>query len=183
MNNNKKNIIINEIHNWKNNKLLPETYCDFLLALYTEGNQNDIEITSQKEQKRKAITVFQVFLYGWLLMLLPAMLLVIYFTELSFILQMTIVAFFLVSSLVVTAYFIRKRAFFQVPLSITFIQLLIVSLSIIEKITNGDRLWIGGAVVVNCLLWILVGRKYQVIYLQISGSVGLIIFILTIMVF
>ncbi|WP_338789056.1 hypothetical protein [Metabacillus sp. FJAT-53654] len=183
MNNNKKNIIINEISYWKNNKLLPETYCDFLLALYTEGNQMDIDITSQMEQKRKAITIYQVFLYGLLLLLLPAMLLVIYFTELSFVLQMTIVGFFLVSSMNVTAYFIRKRVFFQVPLSITFIQLLIVSLSIIEKITNGDRLWIGGTVVVNCLLWILIGRIYRVIYLIISGIVGLAIFILTTMVF
>ena len=29
----RKQIIINEIHYWKKNHLLPEQYCDFLLAL------------------------------------------------------------------------------------------------------------------------------------------------------
>ena len=37
MDENRKQIIIKEIGYWKNNKLLPEQYCDFLLALYTEG--------------------------------------------------------------------------------------------------------------------------------------------------
>ncbi len=34
----RKQIIINEIEYWKEHHLLPEQYCDFLLALYTEGN-------------------------------------------------------------------------------------------------------------------------------------------------
>ena len=37
MENPKKQIILNEILFWKQNKLLPEQYCDFLLKLYTEG--------------------------------------------------------------------------------------------------------------------------------------------------
>jgi hypothetical protein len=183
MNNEKKSIIINEIFYWKNNKLLPSTYCDFLLALYTEGNQVEEELISQKNRLRKGKTAFQVLLYGLLLLLLlPAMLLVIYFTELSFVLQISIVSFCLVCSILITAYFIRKRAFFQVPISVTFIELFIASLSIVEYATNGDRLWIGMTVVVNCLLWIFTGSTYRVFYLLISGIVGLTIFVLTIIV-
>lgn len=37
MTNPRKKIILNEILFWKQNKLLPEHYCDFLAALYTEG--------------------------------------------------------------------------------------------------------------------------------------------------
>lgn len=33
----KNKIIIDEISNWKKNQLLPEKYCNFLLALYTYG--------------------------------------------------------------------------------------------------------------------------------------------------
>ncbi|MGM0874296.1 MAG: hypothetical protein ACQEWV_05755 [Bacillota bacterium] len=180
MNSDKKNIIIKEIQYWKSSKLLHETYCDFLLALYTEGNQVEAKTSSQTNQNRKRITAFQGLLYILLLLLFLATLLVIYFTELSLVLQITTVVFFLIASIVVTAYFIRKKAFFQVPLSLTFVQLLIVSISLVEYLTKGDRLWLGGIVVVNCLLWILIGRLYRVLYLLISGVVGLAVFVMTI---
>jgi hypothetical protein len=53
MTNEKKKIIIQEIYYWKNSRLLPETYCDFLLALYTEGNQDKEELPSQMLKKIK----------------------------------------------------------------------------------------------------------------------------------
>lgn len=173
--NEKKNIIINEIHYWKNNKLLPDTYCDFLLALYTEGNDVEIEMSSQKSHIN---TFFHIFLHGLLLVLLTAMLLVIYFTELSFVLQISLVFFCLVCSIFVTAYFIRKRVFFQVPLSLIFLETLIATLSVVDYTTSGDPFWIGTTVVINCLLWIVSGSVYRVLYLLISGIVGLMIFIL-----
>ena len=37
MNESRKQIIINEIGYWKKNQILPEQYCDFLLALYTKA--------------------------------------------------------------------------------------------------------------------------------------------------
>ncbi|RCW65345.1 hypothetical protein [Saliterribacillus persicus] len=52
---NKKDIIIDEIKHWKASKLLPEHYCDFLLALYTEGDV--------KEEKEKTSTPFHLILY------------------------------------------------------------------------------------------------------------------------
>lgn len=177
----KKNLIINEIHYWKENKLLPETYCDFLLALYTEGNQvEEDEKATKKKRNSKGISGIQTLLYVILLFVFLATLLVIYFTELSFVLQISLVIFLLLISLVVTAYFIRKSLLFQVPLSLTFIQLLIGSISLIEYLTNGDQFWMGGTVVINCLLWIITGYFLRVKYLLISSSVGLIIFVLTV---
>jgi hypothetical protein len=180
MNNDKKNTIIKEIQYWKNSKLLPETYCDFLLALYTEGNQDEEDIIPNKNDIRKGITFFEGVLCSFLLFLLAATLLVIYFTELFFVLQMIIVVLFLVTSFVVTAYFIRKRAFYQVPLSLTFIQLLLVSIFMVEYFASGDRIWMGGIIVTNCFLWILAAGLHRIMYLLISGVVGLIIFVLTI---
>ncbi|SEN55813.1 hypothetical protein SAMN04488134_101355 [Amphibacillus marinus] len=37
----RKITIINEIHYWRENRLLPSHYCDFLLALYTEGSHSE----------------------------------------------------------------------------------------------------------------------------------------------
>ncbi len=41
MDDTKKQIILNEIHEWRKNKLLPESYCVFLLNLYSEGQQTE----------------------------------------------------------------------------------------------------------------------------------------------
>ena len=51
MDENRKQIIIKEIGYWKNNKLLPEQYCNFLLALYTEGiGLNEINRSFKKSK-------------------------------------------------------------------------------------------------------------------------------------
>ncbi len=39
MNDRKKTLIISEIKYWKQNKLLPAHYCDFLIALYAQGEE------------------------------------------------------------------------------------------------------------------------------------------------
>ena len=39
--NKRKQIIISEIKYWKQNKLLPEHYCDFLITLYAQGEENE----------------------------------------------------------------------------------------------------------------------------------------------
>ncbi|EAZ85106.1 hypothetical protein BB14905_22588 [Bacillus sp. B14905] len=53
MTNPRKKIILNEILFWKQNKLLPEHYCDFLAALYTEGA--DIEELEPVQDPKQAI--------------------------------------------------------------------------------------------------------------------------------
>ena len=67
MSNQRKQIILNEITFWKKNKLLPEQYCDFLMTLYTEGNNEDEKrIANAKhsvkgQEKRKGQWMFFVF--------------------------------------------------------------------------------------------------------------------------
>lgn len=46
----RKQVLILEINSWKQNNLLPGHYCDFLLALYTEGQQN-VNKSSHKSLK------------------------------------------------------------------------------------------------------------------------------------
>lgn len=53
MTNPRKKIILNEILFWKQNKLLPEHYCDFLAALYTEGA--DIEELEPVQHPKQAV--------------------------------------------------------------------------------------------------------------------------------
>lgn len=53
MDKNRKEIIVQEINYWKQNKLLPDAYCDFLMNLYTSGEgefekQDEIKSVDRK---------------------------------------------------------------------------------------------------------------------------------------
>lgn len=68
MNAQRKKIIMAEINYWKQNKLLPEHYCDFLITLYTQGDhEQEISATDavlSKEKKKMNTRVILVqFLY------------------------------------------------------------------------------------------------------------------------
>ncbi|GAA0362701.1 hypothetical protein [Bacillus horti] len=59
----KTKVVIQEIKYWKKNKLLPEHYCDFLLALYTEGSENIPEEKTKLTftKYKKVIRYFIIF--------------------------------------------------------------------------------------------------------------------------
>jgi hypothetical protein len=60
MNAQRKKIIMTEINYWKQNKLLPEQYCDFLIMLYTEGNrEQEISATTDAilSREKKKVNV------------------------------------------------------------------------------------------------------------------------------
>lgn len=68
MNAQRKKIIMAEINYWKQNKLLPEHYCDFLLTLYTQGDHvQEISATdavlSKKKKKLKTRAILIQTLY------------------------------------------------------------------------------------------------------------------------
>ncbi|MEK4564533.1 hypothetical protein MKX54_07665 [Alkalihalobacillus sp. FSL R5-0424] len=54
----RREIIINEIHYWQKTKLLPEQQCHYLLALYSEGED---ELPEQNEAKRAKMIPFILF--------------------------------------------------------------------------------------------------------------------------
>lgn len=64
----KNKIIIDEISNWKKNQLLPEKYCNFLLALYTYGEGVEEEKQSMTSMKRQVFIGLDLLL---LFLLLP----------------------------------------------------------------------------------------------------------------
>ena len=61
MNESRKQIIINEIIYWKKNRMLPEHYCDFLLALYTKGN--GLQDQSSKIAFKKKYLIIASYLF------------------------------------------------------------------------------------------------------------------------
>jgi len=174
----KKEIIIKEIHYWKENKLLPDTYCDFLLALYTEGNHYEETTAFSANSKTGTHLIWTSAVF--VLLLFSA--LVTYFTELSFVLQTVTSGFLLLASILVTAFLLVRKGKFQMPLVITFIQLLMTSLSFVEFATDGNSFWIATTVVTNCLLWMIIGGLFRIYYLLISGIMASLIFVITLFI-
>ncbi|MEV5112839.1 hypothetical protein [Peribacillus frigoritolerans] len=51
----RKKIIIQEINSWKESRMLPEQYCNYLLALYGQG---ELPPSKSNETARKKTTSF-----------------------------------------------------------------------------------------------------------------------------
>ncbi|MFI8575255.1 hypothetical protein ACIGEL_06035 [Rossellomorea aquimaris] len=172
--NSRKELIVNEIQLWKQANMLPEHYCDYLLALYTEGD--GMEHSDQKNVKKKTMlkdlaSICAIFIS----------LFVIYFTELSIVLQTTILASF-VGLLVVSGIYYSKKQLSPLLLYMAAACiLLLASIEITEELFGGSSIGMYITLFLNCFLWIGAGLKWKLGYFSLSGLAGgilLIIFIL-----
>ena len=114
--------IINELHYWKKNKMLPDVYCDYLIALYTKGEtvSDDTELKSTYKRSSVFKTV-NVFL---LIMILPLALLIMYSTYFPSHIQAGILLLFIVYSFWQSRQLQSRQDFFY-PLSFTIVLLLL----------------------------------------------------------
>lgn len=154
--------------------MLPEQYCDFLLTLYTEGNRPK---ERENRHSKKRIRFHNVIYFLFILLSL----FVIYFTELSFILQMGFVAIFVLFGLSGIFYFSAKKMSYQFPLIATALILLFSSVEIISGVYPENQLPLAVVVILNCFFWFLTGWKLKLPYFTISGYLGLIILIIFIL--
>ncbi|MEM1502196.1 hypothetical protein RG959_02135 [Domibacillus sp. 8LH] len=165
----KKDIIIQEILLWKDNQMLPPHYCDYLLALYTQGT----EFTeSGRCAQLKRIHMSTALLA---LLLLPVAVCILYFTELSFLLQTVILTSFVGSLLLLAIYFSRQKVLAPMLFLGAAVLLLLLSLELNTRIFHDHPYTLYGLLAVNCLLWIFTGVKLKLFYFSISGGLGLIV--------
>jgi hypothetical protein len=168
MDDQRKKIIINEIEYWKKSLLLPEHYCNFLLTLYSEGN-HPIKEDSSIRQKPKS------HYFGVLLLLLAiTSVFVIYFTELSFILQISIYITYFICGCFLIKYFFKKGLLSHLSFIFSALVSLLVSIEFISQIFPENSLILYIALLFNCLVWIFVGIKFKIIYFTISGLLGVL---------
>lgn len=161
----RKEVIIQEINFWKNHKMLPETYCDFLLTLYSGGaGQPDIENVKPKSQNKVFICVFLGILIGCNLVLN-------YFTHFSFAMQMTAAV---ISVIMLTAFCIYtdNRTFLQIGLLMGALLFVLSTVQAAEYFDLGN-VSLFTMLLANCVLWIVVGKKFCLSYFWIAGFLGL----------
>ncbi len=175
MNGTRKKIIINEISQWKKNHLLPEHYCDFLLALYTEGNQQE---ELKKEKKIQRIWKNQyLFLF-----LIPISLFFIHFTELPINLQMTFATIFVLAGIIYAIYYSRKGILLQLPLIASALILLFSSVEFVSRLHSENPIFLYFTLVINCVLWLVTGWRLKLLSFTISGVLGMILLLIYIFI-
>ncbi|MDV6377930.1 hypothetical protein ORD22_06595 [Sporosarcina sp. GW1-11] len=174
----KKQIIISEIRYWKQNKLLPEHYCDFLITLYAQGEDPD-EVaekktsTLQKERRQLRTKQLMILLFSLLLAGVASAAMFLY-TEYP---MVTLVAAALLAFsfllIVSRKSFIRNGFAPFLYISLAFL-LLMMSLKIWTVYFNADTTLLIGLLMLNCSLWLFTGRVLKLLYFTISGSLGLL---------
>ncbi|MFK2824392.1 hypothetical protein QYG89_01605 [Bacillus sp. B190/17] len=171
----KKHIIIEEIHFWKDHHMLPNHYCDYLLTLYTQGE--GVPENAVKKSNASRLTFLSSAASLFLLLI---SLFVLYFTELSFPLQMAILAAFVVLLIGFAIYFSKKGFFLPMMYVGAAILFLIFTIEWHEKIwgSNANTLYL--LLFFHCIIWWFAGWKLRHIYFTISAWLGvglLIVFI------
>jgi hypothetical protein len=172
----RKKIIISEIKYWKQNRMLPAHYCDFLLNLYTEGSSGFVaENNKSFFQVPKLLSLF-------LLGLLSLSVFLFYFTELSLILQIVLIIIFGICSLISGGYLLSKSRSELIPLLAASLILLITTVQTAIILFSNHTSILYAVTILNCLLWLFVGVKWSMISFKISGVAGILIIFITIFI-
>ncbi|RIW37571.1 hypothetical protein D3H55_03075 [Bacillus salacetis] len=173
----KRNIIIKEILFWKQNKMLPEQYCDYLLALYNQGENPDI---SDRERSKFP---FMGFLTASLIFaLIPFSLFVIYFTELSFVLQTAILAGFVVLLIFAGIYYSNKEMLLPLIYITAALVTLIYSVHITGVFFNGSTNITYAVLFMNCFAWLVSGVYLKYWYFTAAAILGGFILMVSIVI-
>lgn len=172
----RKKIIVDEIKYWKKSRLLPEQYCNFLLTLYTGGLETEDVKSQQKNVNLNQLALLIFTTIG--LAIFGLTFLVIYFTDFSLLMQMTIVLFFSAVMFAlgkwVKKYDIR---FVHLYIFLTVLMVFLATIHIVVFIFPDQPDAIMWAVIFTCMVWLVIGKKYSLKYLIISGAIGLLVVI------
>ncbi|MCM3619091.1 hypothetical protein M3936_15995 [Sutcliffiella horikoshii] len=172
MNIHRKQTIVQEIEYWKKNRMLPDQYCNYLLALYTEGEA----VQGQRGQKKK---MFHLFFSCLILSLIPITFLVIYFTEMPVHLQMVLVTFFILLSFIGYFTFRKEQFFIHIPVVISAFLILILSIKLLEA-TNFKLPTTFTVITFQALTWFILGYLKKWYYLNIAAIIIMVLLVINI---
>ncbi|BCB04854.1 hypothetical protein [Bacillus sp. KH172YL63] len=172
----KKEIIISEIQTWKQTKMLPEQYCDYLLALYTgEGTGESVQ---SKTNRSKRVSFRDILIA---ISIVTISLFVIYFTELSIVLQTAILTGFVGLLTGLGIYYSKKRLSPLLLYCSAACIAMLASIEVTEELFQGSTAALYTTLFLNCIAWVLAGMKWRMSYFAWSGSAGMIMMIIYIL--
>ena len=176
MNEHRKKIIISEIKYWKQSKLLPAHYCDFLITLYARGNEADEEeiktsTSILSKEKKKTTGLIATFL------LLATVLSVALFMFNQYPALVLGIAGAILLVLLLYPVFnpaFKKSALLPFLYISSAMILLAMSFKVWAVYFTTQPMLLIGLLILNCALWLLAGRKLKLLYFTLSGAVGLL---------
>lgn len=169
-------IIIQEIEYWKEHKLLPEHYCDFLLALYTKGEE--ININKKAEQSSLASKLMLSLKVLFLILMIPFSFLVLHFTEFQVYLQLIILILISGAAFLLFVHFKRRDLIYQhLGLLVSLLLLLLLSVQA-GSVFFEQSMVLNIIILFNFFFWILISRIYKIGYLMYIGILGVLLVIL-----
>lgn len=167
----RKQIIIKEIKFWKENRMLPEQYCDYLLSIYSEGESKDNSQIFGYHKLWALLGVLPV-------LMIPMVTYLLYFTELSLNLQilifLTVFLFLIINAVLLTLKKLIWRHITYIVIAIIFLELMIEG---IGTFINLSATLLGIILFVNCSLWIVIGFLKKLTYFIYSGASLIVIYI------
>lgn len=176
MNHKHNEIIVQEIKYWKEHKLVPKDTCDFLLVLYTQGEEERIGASRLWQNKIQGSAYLLM-----LLCVIPLSFAITYFTEFHKILQIAL--FLLFISFSFWSYGVFKRtidSYQYIPMITGLIMILYTSVYII-KIGTESLFIIKCVIFMNFITWLWIGWKTKATYVLVMGILAvLFLFVFTI---
>lgn len=177
MNEQRKKIILSEIKYWKQNNLIPDHYCDFLTALYAEGNHEKEEqgkstssiLHKEKRKQRHLITLLLV------IGVLIAITMAVMNNEVGIFVGGIGVTLLLAYATIKTA---KKSVILPFIYIVSALLLLFMSLKVWMLFFVEQPMILIGLLLLNCVMWLFAGRKLNLLYFTLSGAIGLICIIL-----
>jgi hypothetical protein len=158
----KTQTVINEIKYWKNNKLLPDHYCDFLITLYTEGSENSI--------KSRKLGKFTYLFYMLAILVSVALIgfLVLYFSDFLKQMQISLRLFLIVLFSIVMLAGIIFRIFFLQCLGLFSVIIMVAWSSYPYFEANFSWLFLEASWITTALVLFLVSRATRTINRKLS---------------
>ena len=176
MDNERKHIIISEVKYWKQCKLLSDRYCDFLIALYSRGEQVDAADvkTSQSVLSNAKNKLNKTILYLILLTIFCTGSLLLIDNYSGLVLGLSAIVL-----LLLVVYTMRSVAKSSGVIPFVYIAsvfiLLAMSLRFWIMYFEGQVMVLIALLLINCALWLTIGKYLNLIYFKISGVVGIIL--------
>ncbi|WP_052400772.1 hypothetical protein [Oceanobacillus jeddahense] len=173
----KNQLIIQEIVKWKENHLLPEEQCDFLLALYTKGGE--IKIT---DKKNTWLSIWKKLHFMFIVMILVSVIFVDYYYHIAWYTMTSILSItFIINILIYLS--VRKNTSKRYRYLFIFIQFLyVLQLSICIFEAAGLGSYMNFVITANGAGWITFGYLKKMPVFNYAGAV-LIVVVITYVVF
>ncbi|HLQ97878.1 MAG TPA: hypothetical protein VK135_04225 [Candidatus Dormibacteraeota bacterium] len=172
MSNQRIQIIIQEINYWKEHKILPDMYCDFLLALYTKGESGTEASTKGKGDTTGLFSILQLTIQFFILL---SVVVVINMQHMSHSFQFIFLFLSFLGMLWLFKLLSKNRdIYFHLSLTILLVDFFLVTVFLGNQYIHSE--WGSSIIVIfNFICWLFIGYKYKLKYLQII-TIFLLIF-------